>query len=81
MLEAFREWVEPFREYYVEPLDFIEQGDLVIVPQRQWGVGSTSGIPVEVEVTYVYEIRDNQMTRVDEYDTLEEALEAARLSE
>ena len=80
MIQAFREWVEPFSEYYVEPLDFIEQGDRVIVPQRQWGIGSTSGISVEVEVTYVYEVRDNQIARVDEYDTLEEALEAAGLS-
>ena len=81
VIQAFREWVEPFSEYYVEPLDFIEKGDLVIVPQRQWGMGRTSGISVEVEVTYVYEIRDNQMTRVDEYDTLDEALEAAGLRE
>ena len=81
VLQAFREWVQPFSEYYVEPLDFIEQGDLVIVPQRQWGIGNTSGISVEVEVTYVYELRDNQIARIDEYDTLEEALEAAGLSE
>ena len=81
VLQAFREWVEPFSEYYVEPLDFIEVGDRVVVPQRQWGVGKTSGIPVEVEVTYLYEIRDNQMTRVDEYDALDEALEAPGLRE
>ena len=70
-IQAFREWVEPFSEYFVEPLDFIERGDRVIVPQRQWGIGSTSGIPVEVEVTYVYEVRDSQITKIDEYDTLE----------
>jgi ketosteroid isomerase-like protein len=81
VLQAFREWVAPFSEYYVEPLDFIEVGDRVVVPQRQCGIGSTSGIPVEVEVTYVYEIRDKQMTRIDEYDALDEALEAAGLSE
>ena len=57
--------------------DFIEVGDRVVVPNRQWGIGSTSGIPVEDEFTWVYEIRDSQIARVDEYDTLEEALEAA----
>lgn len=81
VVQAFREWVEPFSEYYVEPLDFIEVGDRVVVPQRQWGIGGTSGIPVEVEVTYVYEVRDGQLARVEEYDTLEEALEAAGLRE
>jgi ketosteroid isomerase-like protein len=80
VIQAFREWLESFSEYYVE-LDFIEQEDRVIIPQRQWGTGRTSGIPVEIEVTHVYEVRDHLITRVDEYDTLKEALEAAGLSE
>ena len=81
VIQAFREWVEPFSEYYSEALDFIEVGDRVVVPNRQRGIGSGSGIPVEIEVTHVYEVRDGQIARVDEYDTLEEALEAAGLSE
>ena len=81
VIQAFREWLELFSEYYCEPLDFIEVGDRVVVPNRQWGIGSTSGIPVEIEVTWVYEIRDNQMARLDEYDTLDEAVEATGLSE
>jgi ketosteroid isomerase-like protein len=81
VIQAFREWVEPFSEYYSEPLDFIEVGDRVVIPRRQWGNGSTSGIRVEIEVTHVYEVRDNRIARVDEYDTLEEALEAAGLTE
>ena len=79
VIQAFREWLEPFSEYYIEPLDFIEQEDRVIIPQRQWGIGRASGAPVEMEVTYVHEFRDHMITRVDEYDTLEEALEAAGL--
>jgi ketosteroid isomerase-like protein len=81
VIQAFREWVEAFSEYYNEPLDFIEVGDRVVVPNRQRGIGSASGIPVEFEFTWVYEIRDSQIARIDEYDTLEEALEAAGLSE
>ncbi len=81
VIQAFREWVEPFSEYYTEPLDFIEAGDQVVIPQRQWGVGGISGIPVETEVTHVYEFRDGQIIRIDEYETLEEALEAVGLSE
>jgi ketosteroid isomerase-like protein len=79
VIQAFREWLESFSEYYLEPLDFVELGDRVVVPYRQWGIGSASGIPVEVEVTHVVEIRDNQIAMVDEYDTLEEALEAVGL--
>ena len=81
VIQAFREWQEAFSEFYIEPLDFIEQEDRVIIPQRQWGTGRTSGISVEIEVTHVYEVRDGQIARVDEYDTLEEALEAAGLRE
>jgi hypothetical protein len=40
-----------------------------------------SGASVEIEVTAVYEFRGNQIARVDEYDTLEEAVEAVGLSE
>ena len=81
VIRAFREWSEAFSEYYVEPLDFIEAGDRVVVPNRQWGIGITSGIRVEDEFVWVDEIRDSQVARVDEYDSLEEALEAVGLSE
>jgi ketosteroid isomerase-like protein len=81
VIQAFREWVEAFSEYYNEPLDFIEVGDRVVVPNQQRGIGSASGIPVEFEFTWVYEIRGSQIARIDEYDTLEEALEAAGLRE
>ena len=81
LIQAFREWVEEFSEYYNEPLDFIEVGDRVVVPNRQSGIGSASGIPVEFEAAWVYEIRDGQIARIDEYDTLDAALEAAGLSE
>jgi ketosteroid isomerase-like protein len=79
--QAFREWVEPFSEYHSEPLDYIGVGDSVVVPTRQWGIGRASGASVEMEVTFVFEFRDHMITRVDEYDTLKEALEAAGLSE
>src|SRR6185312_7823631 len=72
LIQAFREWNEQFSEFYMEPLDFIEVGDRVVVPNRQRGIGSTSGIPVEDVFIWVYEIRDNQMARLDEYDTLDE---------
>jgi ketosteroid isomerase-like protein len=80
-IQAFREWSEGFSEYYIEPLDFIESGDRVVVPSRQWGIGRTSGIRVEDKLTWVYEIRDSQVARLDEYDTLDEALKAVGLEE
>jgi ketosteroid isomerase-like protein len=75
------EWLEPFTEYHVDNLDYIEAGDCVLVPSRQWGVGAGSGARVELELTTLYELRDGQIARVHQYDTLAEALEAAGLSE
>jgi ketosteroid isomerase-like protein len=76
VIQAYREWVEPFSEYRVEALDFIDAGDHVVIPTRQWGVGAASQVPVEIEVTDVYLFRDGLIARVDEYDTLDEALKA-----
>ncbi len=81
VIQALREWVEPFSEYRTEPLDYIDAGDRVVVPMRQWGIGATSGVPVEIEVTTVVEFQGHQITRLDEYDTLKEALTAVGLSE
>lgn len=75
------EWLEPFSEYHAEWLDYIEAGACVLVPSRQWGVGSMSGARVEIELTVAYELRDGQIERIDQYDTLEDALEAVRLRE
>jgi hypothetical protein len=75
------EWLEPFTEYHVDNLDYIEAGDCVLVPSRQWGVGAGSGARVELELTTLYQLRDRKIARVHQYDTLAEALEAAGLRE
>jgi ketosteroid isomerase-like protein len=72
-----REWLEPFSEYHVANLDYIEAGDCVLVPSRQWGVGSGSGARVELELTTLFELREGKIVRLEQYDTTEEALEAA----
>ena len=75
------EWLEPFTEYHVDNLDYIDAGDCILVPSRQWGVGAASGARVELELTTLYELRDGKIARVRQYDTLAEALEAAGLSD
>lgn len=71
------EWLEPFSEYQVENLDYVQAGDCVLVPTRQWGVGAGSGARVELELTALYELRDGRIARIHQYDTLDEALAAA----
>jgi ketosteroid isomerase-like protein len=77
MIQYLQDWLEPFSEYHVEWLDYIEAGDCVLVPSRQWGVGSASGARAELELTWLYELRDARISRMEQYDTLEDARGAA----
>jgi hypothetical protein len=77
LVRYLREWMEPFSDYQVKNLDFIEAGECVLVPSRQWGIGAGSGARVELELTTLYELRDGRIRRVHQYDTLEEARKAA----
>ena len=76
-----KEWFEPFSEYRMKWLDYIEAGERVLVPMKASGVGSASRLPVEMELVLSYELQDGRITRLDQYDTVEQALEAAGLSE
>jgi ketosteroid isomerase-like protein len=71
------EWLDPFSDYRIENIDYIDAGEFVLVPSRQWGIGSTSGIRVEIELTTLYELRNGRIARIHQYDTLAEAQEAA----
>ena len=77
LIRYLQEWLEPFSEYRVDNLDYIEAGDCVLVPTNQRGVGAGSGARVDIELTTLYRLRDGQITRIHQFDTLEEAREAA----
>ncbi len=77
LVRYLSEWLEPFSEYYVENLDYIDAGDRVLIPSRQWGVGRGSGARVEIELTTLYEVRDGRIARIHQFDTVEEARAAA----
>ena len=40
LVEYLGAWLEPFSEYHVENLDYVDAGECVLVPSRQWGVGA-----------------------------------------
>jgi ketosteroid isomerase-like protein len=75
-VEYLEDWLGPFREYYVEWHDYIEVGNFVLVPTHQWGIGSTSGARAELDLVWVYELRDGKIARAFQYETLEQAREA-----
>ena len=51
LISYLQEWFEPFSEYRMDALDYIDAGDRVLVPIRARGIGSGSGVQVEIELT------------------------------
>jgi ketosteroid isomerase-like protein len=56
--------------------DFIDRGDWVLAPWRARLHGHGSGIEIEVSETYAVLVRGGRIVRVEEYRTVEQALEA-----
>jgi ketosteroid isomerase-like protein len=56
---------------------FVDCGDWVVVPWRARLHGKGSGIDIELYETYAVLVTDGRIRRVEEYRTVEQALEAA----
>ena len=81
--EARRAWEEfagLWESFRVEPHEFIEVGDHVVVPGTAHMVGR-DGIEVESRVTFVYTIRNGALERITMYQERQDALEDLGLSE
>jgi ketosteroid isomerase-like protein len=70
---------EAFERVVVEPLEFIEHGESVVVPHhfRAWGRG---GVEVDAHSTVVFTARDGRIVEMRLYRQRAEALEAAGLA-
>ena len=64
----------------IEPEDFIESGDLVVVPNTG-RVRGRDGIHAVVRSAILFEVRGDRITRIRLYQEKSEALEAADPSE
>jgi ketosteroid isomerase-like protein len=72
---------EVWDDFRLEPLEFIDAGDKVVVSHIVRGRGKGSGVEVELPSTNVYTLRDGLMTEVRMYREHAQALEAAGLRE
>jgi ketosteroid isomerase-like protein len=73
--------MEAFDELQVEPLEYLDAGDRVVVPIRFGGKARYTGMDVRFEVVHVVTVRDGKVARTDMFRNKREALEAAGLSE
>jgi ketosteroid isomerase-like protein len=78
-LRATADWTEDFSEWSVIPEEFIDAGDRVLVRVRQMARGEASGIPVEGEFWFVFEMSGRRVAKLSFYVRPGEALEAAGL--
>ena len=83
-LDEFRRWMEEmWATFEVQRFDadeFIEAGESVVVPVTVHARGR-DGIEAQAHTAVVYTFRDGAVSRMAMYNELQEALEAAGLSE
>ena len=75
------DWGSAWSEFIMEPEEFIDAGNQVVVVIRMKAKGRGSGVGVERQDAIVYELRDGKIVRVDYYNNRKQALEAAGLEE
>ena len=63
-------------EVAVEPHEWIEHGDRVIVPLRLYGRFAHTGIEGETEMVHVWTVRGGKLVHLHVYPTKDRALEA-----
>jgi len=80
-VEFFRMWTEDFDDWSFRVERLIDAGDgRVVALTRQFGVGRTSGAPVEWAWGQLFEVEDGCVVRARFYLSYEEAFEAAGVS-
>ena len=81
-LDQAKRFVEEFRENWdctqIEPDEFIEAGEHVVVPVTLHNRGR-EGIEVRARPSFVFTIRDAEIVRVSMYQERQDALEAVGL--
>jgi ketosteroid isomerase-like protein len=83
-IEGFRrlaaEMAEVWDSWEIEPLEFVENGELVFVAHRVRARGKGSGVEVEQTYWSVWTVRDGKGARLALYVDRERALTAAGVS-
>jgi ketosteroid isomerase-like protein len=75
-------WLEAWEDFKIDVRDMEPVGERhVVTSAHQSAVGKGSGVPVEMDVAYMSEIRDGKLVALHLYLTREEAAEVAERRE
>jgi len=77
----FREQWEPFEEVRVEPEEFFQRGDRIVVFLRIRSRPKGSSATVEIRIGHLWTMRDGKAARCEVFAVRQEALETLGLSE
>ena len=75
------EWRAAWDDWEMEPAEFLDAGERVVVIVNQRGRSKATGIPVEMRFAQVWTLRNGQGIKMELYASVEEALDAAGLLE
>ncbi|HWX96916.1 MAG TPA: nuclear transport factor 2 family protein [Solirubrobacteraceae bacterium] len=76
-----QDWASAWSEYTMEPEEFLDAGDRVVVFILQKTTGHGSGVGLERHDAMVFELRDAKILRVDYHNNRQQALKAVGLPE
>jgi ketosteroid isomerase-like protein len=83
--DGYRRWLEDWAaawsEFTLEPEEFIDADERVIVVLRMKATGRGSGVTLERQDALVVELRDGLAVRIDYFNDKEQALEAVGVAE
>jgi ketosteroid isomerase-like protein len=76
---AIRRIFEVLEDFRVEPEEYIDAGDKVVVIARNRGTGKGSGVELDQQFAYVWTVQLGRLADLQVYEDRREALEAAGL--
>jgi ketosteroid isomerase-like protein len=76
-----QKWLVPFDDLRIEPEEFIDAGEVVVMPYMFRARERSSGKDITGPETWAFFLRDGRIREVREYRPKSEALEAVGLSE
>jgi ketosteroid isomerase-like protein len=78
---ATADWTEDFSEWRVLPQEFTDLGERVLVRVLQVAQGRSSGVRVEEDYWFLFELTGSKVSKLSFYSRHAEAVEAAGLRE
>ena len=71
-------WKADWDDYEVQPEEFADMGDRVVVTVRLRGRGRSSGVEIDARFYDVYTLRDGKIVRMDQFTERSEAISDTR---